>query len=208
MALVLLVRPQGLFGIKYSDVSVPSRRDHRRGRPRCGRASPGWWRCWRLLALPFAVSDYSRALVAEIFIFAIFAMSLDLLLGFTGLMSLGHAAFFGLGAYARRGAGDDVRRSMPGSALAAGGSRWPPSPPALIGWFCVRTGGVTFLMLTLAFSQLVFSVALKWRDVTGGSDGLAIAEKPSFFGFDLSNSLVMYYMALIFFVLVFGLCAG
>ena len=53
-----------------------------------------------LLALPFAVSDYSRALVAEIFIFAIFAMSLDLLLGFTGLMSLGHAAFFGLGAYA------------------------------------------------------------------------------------------------------------
>ena len=73
----------------------------------------------------------------------------------------------------------------------------------LIGWFCVRTGGVTFLMLTLAFSQLVFSVALKWRDVTGGSDGLAIAEKPSFFGFDLSNSLVMYFMALIFFVLVF-----
>jgi len=53
-----------------------------------------------LLALPFAVSDYSRTLMAEIFIFAIFAMSLDLLLGFTGLMSLGHAAFFGLGAYA------------------------------------------------------------------------------------------------------------
>ena len=66
----------------------------------------------------------------------------------------------------------------------------------------MRTGGVTFLMLTLAFSQLVFSVALKWRDVTGGSDGLAIAEKPGFFGFDLSNSLVMYFMALIFFVLV------
>src|SRR3977135_3854568 len=58
-------------------------------------------------------------------------------------------------------------------------------------------------MLTLAFSQLVFSVALKWRDVTGGSDGLAIAEKPSFFGFDLSNSLVMYLMALSFFVLVY-----
>ena len=58
-------------------------------------------------------------------------------------------------------------------------------------------------MLTLAFSQLVFSVALKWRDVTGGSDGMAIAEKPSFFGFDLSNSLAMYFMALMFFVLVY-----
>ena len=75
---------------------------------------------------------------------------------------------------------------------------------ALIGFFCVRTGGIPFLMLTLAFSQLVFSVALKWRDVTGGSDGMAIAEKPSFFGFDLSNSLTMYFMALSFFVLVYG----
>jgi branched-chain amino acid transport system permease protein len=62
---------------------------------------------------------------------------------------------------------------------------------------------VTFLMLTLAFSKLVYSVALKWRDVTGGSDGLAISDKPSFLGFDLSSSLVMYFMALAFFVLVF-----
>ena len=155
-----------------------------------------------LLALPFAVSDYSRTLIAEIFIFAIFAMSLDLLLGFTGLMSLGHAAFFGLGAYAVAVLGTmfginawiGLAAGIALATLAAG----------LIGWFCVRTGGVTFLMLTLAFSQLVFTVALKWRDVTGGSDGLAIAEKPGFFGFDLSNSLVMYYMALIFFVLVFA----
>ena len=64
------------------------------------RAPPALVALLVLLALPFAISDYSRALVAEIFIFAIFAMSLDLLLGFTGLMSLGHAAFFGLGAYA------------------------------------------------------------------------------------------------------------
>jgi branched-chain amino acid transport system permease protein len=74
---------------------------------------------------------------------------------------------------------------------------------ALIGFFCVRTGGIPFLMLTLALSQLVFAVALKWRDVTGGSDGLAIAERPSFFGYDLSNSLVMYFMALSFFVLAY-----
>jgi branched-chain amino acid transport system permease protein len=202
MILVLLIRPQGLFGIKYSDVAIPSA-IRITAVPITNRTRiAGLVALAVLLALPFAVSDYSRALIAEIFIFAIFAMSLDLLLGFTGLMSLGHAAFFGLGAYAVAVLGtqfgiDAWIGVTAGIALAAAAA-------GLIGWFCVRTGGVTFLMLTLAFSQLVFTVALKWRDVTGGSDGLAVAEKPSFFGFDLSNSLVMYYMALAFFVLVFA----
>jgi branched-chain amino acid transport system permease protein len=202
MILVLLVRPQGLFGIKYSDVSIPSA-VRITAVPITNRTRvAGLVALLALLVLPFAVSDYSRALIAEIFIFAIFAMSLDLLLGFTGLMSLGHAAFFGLGAYAVAVMGtmfgiDAWIGVVAGIALAAVAA-------GLIGWFCVRTGGVTFLMLTLAFSQLVFTVALKWRDVTGGSDGLAVAEKPGFFGFDLSNSLVMYYMALVFFVLVFA----
>src|SRR5205823_4047341 len=75
-----------------------------------------------------------------------------------------------------------------GVVAAAGGA-------ALIGFFCVRTSGIPFLMLTLAFSQLVFSVALKWRDVTGGSDGMAIAEKPALFGLELSNSYAMYWTA-------------
>ena len=128
-------------------------------------------------------------------------MSLDLLLGFTGLMSLGHAAFFGLGAYAVAVLctqfGISAWIGLLAAVVLAGGGA------AFIGFFCVRTGGVPFLMLTLAFSQLVFSVALKWRDVTGGSDGLALPEKPSFFGYDLSHSLVMYFMALSFFVAVF-----
>src|SRR5712671_3568884 len=169
MAVVLLLRPQGLFGILA------------------------------MLVYPFLVADYPRALLAEIYIFAIFAMSLDLLLGFTGLMSLGHAAFFGLGAYAVAILGTlfGVNAWLglaAGVAIAAAGA-------ALIGFFCVRTSGIPFLMLTLAFSQLVFSVALKWRDVTGGSDGMAIAEKPAFFGFELSDSLAMYFMTLVFFLL-------
>jgi len=202
MILVLLARPQGLFGIKYSDVSVPSAVSITAVPSTARTRVAGLVALAALVALPFAVSDYARTLIAEIFIFAIFAMSLDLLLGFTGLMSLGHAAFFGLGAYAVAVMGTmfginawiGVAAGIALAAVAAG----------LIGWFCVRTGGVTFLMLTLAFSQLVFTVALKWRDVTGGSDGLAVAEKPDFLGFDLSNSLVMYYMALFFFVLVFA----
>ena len=201
MILVLLVRPQGLFGIKYSDVAVPAAVSATPAPSTMRTRLAGLVALVALIALPFAASDYARTLIAEIFIFAIFAMSLDLLLGFTGLMSLGHAAFFGLGAYAVAVLGNmfginawiGLGAGIALAALAAG----------LIGWFCVRTGGVTFLMLTLAFSQLVFSIALKWRDVTGGSDGLAIAEKPGFFGFELSDSLVMYFMALGFFVLVF-----
>src|SRR4051812_40202809 len=200
MILVLLVRPQGLFGIKYAD-AAPAAVSTTPVPPTTRTGVAELIALAALIALPFAVSDYGRTLIAEIFIFAIFAMSLDLLLGFTGLMSLGHAAFFGLGAYAVGVLGNLFGINawigvVAGSALAA-------SAAVLIGWFCVRTGGVTFLMLTLAFSQLVFTIALKWRDVTGGSDGLAIAEKPGFLGFDLSNSLVMYFMALIFFVLVF-----
>jgi branched-chain amino acid transport system permease protein len=125
-------------------------------------------------------------------------MSLDLLLGFTGLMSLGHAAFFGLGAYAVAVLG--VQFGLNAWLGLASGVVIAGAGAALIGFFCVRTGGIPFLMLTLAFSQLVFSVALKWRNVTGGSDGMALAEQPSFFGFNLSHSLVMYFMTLILFV--------
>jgi branched-chain amino acid transport system permease protein len=194
MAAVLLVRPQGLFGVKYTGVSatpavttvsVPATRQAR---------VAGLVVILAMLAYPFLVTDYPRALVAEIYVFAIFAMSLDLLLGFTGLMSLGHAAFFGLGAYAVAILGTlfGVNAWL---ALAAG-ILVAAAGAALIGFFCVRTSGIPFLMLTLAFSQLVFSIALKWRDVTGGTDGMAIAEKPGFFGFDLGNSLPMYFMTL------------
>jgi branched-chain amino acid transport system permease protein len=201
MTAVLLIRPQGLFGIKYSDVSVAPAVTTTSRPPTMQRRTGELVALLALLVLPFLMTDYPRALVSEIFIFAIFAMSLDLLLGFTGLMSLGHAAFFGLGAYAVAVLGAQFGINAwvgvaDGVAVAGCGA-------ALIGFFCVRTGGIPFLMLTLAFSQLVYSAALRWRDVTGGSDGLAIADKPSFFGYDLSNSLVMYFMALSFFVLAY-----
>jgi branched-chain amino acid transport system permease protein len=201
MTAVLLVRPQGLFGIKYSDVAIaPAVTTTSRPATMQTRAAELLVLA-ALIVLPFLMSDYPRALVAEIFIFAIFAMSLDLLLGFTGLMSLGHAAFFGLGAYAVAILGTQFGLNAwlglaAGVVVAGAGA-------ALIGFFCVRTGGIPFLMLTLAFSQLVFSVALKWRDVTGGSDGMAIAEQPSFFGFSLSKSLPMYFMALSFFAVAY-----
>jgi branched-chain amino acid transport system permease protein len=201
MTVVLLIRPQGLFGIKYTDIAIAPAIATTSRPNTVQRSAIEFLVLLALLALPFLLTDYPRALISEIFIFAIFAMSLDLLLGFTGLMSLGHAAFFGLGAYAVAVLGTQFGVNAwlgvaAGIVVAGCGA-------ALIGFFCVRTGGIPFLMLTLAFSQLVFSVALKWRDVTGGSDGIAIAERPGFLGYDLSHSLVMYFMALSFFALTY-----
>jgi branched-chain amino acid transport system permease protein len=197
MTAVLLIRPQGLFGIKYTDIAIAPAIATTSRPSTVQRSAIEFLVLLALLALPFLLTDYPRALISEIFIFAIFAMSLDLLLGFTGLMSLGHAAFFGLGAYAVAVLGTQF--GVNAWLGVAAGIGVAGCGAALIGFFCVRTGGIPFLMLTLAFSQLVFSVALKWRDVTGGSDGIAIAERPSFFGYDLSHSPVMYFMALSFF---------
>jgi branched-chain amino acid transport system permease protein len=201
MAVVLLARPQGLFGIKHAPAASPT--GAAPDTPLQSRRAmiAGLVVVAALIVYPLFVADYQRQLVTELFIFAIFAMSLDLLVGYTGLMSLGHAAFFGLGAYVVIVLGTlfgldawiGVALGIVVAALAA----------LIIGYFCVRTSGIPFLMLTLAFSQLVYSVALKWRDVTGGSDGIGIPEKPGFFGFDLSHALPMYFMALGFFVLCF-----
>src|SRR3974390_993826 len=202
MLIVLLLRPQGLFGIKYSGVSAAPTVIAASAPPTTAQTNLlGIMAVVAMLAFPFVLPGYTRTLIAEIFIFAIFAMSLDILVGYTGLMSLGHAAFFGLGAYtvAILGVlfgGNAWLGVAAGVTIAAAGA-------AVIGFFCVRTSGIPFLMLTLAFSQLVFSAALKWRNLTGGPDGLAIFEKPSFLGWALSDSLAMYFMALAFFLLCY-----
>jgi branched-chain amino acid transport system permease protein len=200
MAVVLLVRPQGMFGIAHSQAAsaptvAPSTVSSSRTR------IAGFVVIVAMVAFPFLVTSYPRQLVAEIYIFAIFAMSLDLLLGYTGLMSLGHAAFFGLGAYTVTilAAQFDVNAwigVLAGIGVAGLGA-------VVIGFLCVRATGISFLMLTLAFSQLIFSVALKWRDLTGGSDGIAMPDRPSFFGLGLSDSLTLYFMALLFFLLAY-----
>ena len=202
MLIVLLLRPQGLFGIKYSGVSAAPTVIAASAPPTTAQTKLlGMLAVVAMLVFPFVLPDYTRTLIAEIFIFAIFAMSLDILVGYTGLMSLGHAAFFGLGAYTVAILG--VLFGMNAWLGVAAGVTIAAAGAAVIGFFCVRTSGIPFLMLTLAFSQLVFSAALKWRNLTGGSDGLAIFEKPSFLGWALSDSLAMYFMALAFFLLCY-----
>lgn len=156
--------------------------------------------CAALAAVPLA-SDYVLGIVSEILIFAIFAMSLNLLVGYTGLMSFGHSAFFGMATYTVIALG--VHLGLSGWWGAAAGIVASTVLAAVIGVFCIRVSGIPFLMLTMAFSQLLFAAALKWRSVTGGTDGLIGFTPPELFGVSLgASATARYAVVAIGFVLV------
>lgn len=146
--------------------------------------------CAALAAAPLA-SDYTLGLISEILIFAIFAMSLNLLVGYTGLMSLGHAAFFGMSTYTVIALG--VHLGISGWWGILAGVAMATALAAVIGVFCIRVSGIPFLMLTMAFSQLLYAASLKWRSLSGGSDGLVGFVRPALFGVSLSESAVARY---------------
>jgi len=123
-----------------------------------------------LLAAPWVLDNYRTFLLTEILIFGLFAASLDLLLGYSGLPSLGHAAYYGVGGYAAGLAAQHVTTNafaqLGVAASAAAGVA------IVTGVFAVRSRGVYFLMLTLAFGQLLWVLALNWTSLTGGSNGI------------------------------------
>lgn len=159
-----------------------------------------------LLAFPLVGSAFYTEMVAKVLVMAIFAMSLDLLVGFTGLVSLGHAAYFGIAAYA-------VALLTPKYDPA---SLWVALPVAVfgaalaafvIGIFVLRTKGIYFIMVTLAFAQMAYYV-FHDTPVGGGSDGIYINFKPEaaiagWAPFDLNEPLHMYYFIVAALVLVF-----
>jgi len=143
----------------------------------------------------FVVLLATRALT-----FAILAMSVDLLLGFTGLSSMGQAAYFGVGAYFTAimatkfyfGLGWDfwlvvVLGMLAGALLAA-----------FFGLFAIRATGVYFLMITLALGQCVWGLAYRWNSLTGGDNGINMSTRPNI-GLDLSNEVTFFYLVLGFF---------
>jgi branched-chain amino acid transport system permease protein len=152
-----------------------------------------------VLLLPLLLGRYAQSLGSEILIFAILAMSLDLLLGYTGMPSLGHAAFFGLGAHfvvllgVHYGVDPWIGLGLGVIAAAAYAT--------IVGYLSVRSSGVTFLMLTMAFSQLLYSVSLRWRDMTGGTDGVSGLPRPTLFGLSLEDAVPMYLLIVAAFVL-------
>jgi branched-chain amino acid transport system permease protein len=170
MAVVLAFRPYGFFG-------------RAQGEPRgAGAEAPvlgtGAGRRWRwlvaaaavLAVLPPLLGGYAVTVMTEIVILALFAASLHFMMGPGGMPSFGHAAFFGIGAYAAALLAQDAGAPMLLGLAAA------PLAAALLalvcGWFCVRLSGVYLAMLTLAVAQIVWSVAFQWTDITGGDNGI------------------------------------
>jgi len=129
-----------------------------------------------LAALPQMLPGYSLELATRIGIFAIFAMSLDLLVGYLGLSSLGHAAFFGVSGYAIGLVALDVTND---ALLIVSGALAATLIVALVfNALALRASGVYYLMLTLALAQVAWGVAFQWRSVTGGDDGLPGIPRP------------------------------
>jgi branched-chain amino acid transport system permease protein len=122
------------------------------------------------LWLPWVGSRYDTLIGTQILIYALFALSLNLLLGVTGLVSFGHVAYFGLGAYIcallMKSLHWPFLLAFPAAGLGAGFFA------LIFGFFCVRLTKIYFAMLTLAFSQIVWAICFKWNDVTGGDQGL------------------------------------
>lgn len=166
-----------------------------------------------LLTMPYwmPLTGGYTALASRVVILALAAMGLNFLLGFTGVLSFGHAAYFGLAAY---GVGMTIKYLVPSTELGMLiGVIAGTLAAAVIGALIVRLRGVYFAMVTIAFGQVFFFIAFRWNDVTGGDDGLTGWQRqPIDLGFTqidiLGNDKAFYYLVLLCFALSAAMMAG
>ena len=149
-----------------------------------------------LILFPFFAPKFQLRMVTEIIILTLFAMTWKMMLNEGGMFSFGHAVYFGLGAYA------SVLGwlHIPGLSFISGillGALTSALVAFILGAFLVRMSGTYFALLTLAFNQLVWAIVWKWRDLTGGDDGLGKFPKPDLFGLSMKNPVTFYYVALL-----------
>jgi branched-chain amino acid transport system permease protein len=148
-----------------------------------------------LLALPQLLSAYYLNLATQALFYAVFAMSLDLLVGYTGLSSLGHAVYFGAAAYAIALLS---ARGITGLFVAGGIALVvATSFAAAFGLLAIRGSALSFLMITLALGQLLWGLAFRWASVTGGDNGITGIARPRVFGLSLQSGEALYYFTLI-----------
>ena len=161
------------------------------------------------LAVPAFGSRFYTFVATDVVILALFAVSLNLLLGYTGLVSFGHAAYFAIGAYT---CGILMKKAAVPFALAwPAGGLLAAALALVFGFFCVRLTKIYFAMLTLAFAQIVWAICFKWNDVTGGEQGMPEVPYPELAWMarlpglgDLRTSDHFYLLT----VVLVGLCLG
>jgi len=193
MAVVLVIRPWGLFGKpeaagehgSQGPPPIPYRELARTGKIIVAALIAA------LALVPLSGVSFLNVLFADVIIFCLFAASLHYILGVGGLVSFGHAAFYGGGAYVAalfvQYAGTPMELAIMLAPLGAGFAA------LIIGWFCVRLTGVYFAMLTLACAQVLWSIVFQWGEVTGGDDGM-LNIWPSAWA---SDPGVYYYLVLV-----------
>src|ERR1700761_5747402 len=165
-----------------------------------------------LLTLPYWINWVGgyTSLGSRVVVLGLAAMSLNFLLGFTGVLSFGHAAYFGIGVY---GVGLTIKYLVPSTLVGmAVGVIAGAIAAALIGLLIVRLRGIYFAMVTIAFGQVFYFIAFRWNTVTGGDDGLlGWTRMPLNFGFTtvdiLHNSNAFYYFILVIFAISVGIMA-
>nr|MBC8445512.1 ABC transporter permease [Rhodospirillaceae bacterium] len=194
MAVVLILRPWGLFGKpeapgQHGQVGAPEQPY----RPLSRKANTLFAAVLGLLlVLPVFASDFSLVLVMDMVVLSLFAASIHFLMGPGGMVSFGHAAYFGGGAYAV--ALITSHFELPMEVAFFMGPLGACALALLFGWFCVRRSGVYLAMLTLAFAQVAWSVVFQWGELTGGDDGI-IGIWPSPW---LGSKAAYYYFTLFF----------
>jgi branched-chain amino acid transport system permease protein len=156
-----------------------------------------------LCLLPLLLPSYYTGLLTLTLIFAIFAMSLDILDGYTGLPSLGHAAFFGTAAYMVAILNVKVFKGPYLGIELTAGILSAAMVGAILGLVVLRSKGTYLLMILLASSMMLWGIAFKWRSLAGGDDGLPGIVRPnlSFIHMDLAKTTHFYYFVLLFFIL-------
>src|SRR5712692_5098494 len=157
-----------------------------------------------LALLPFVgVAPFTITLLTEALIFAIWAMSLDLMTGYTGMLTFGHAAGFGLGGYAAgyfaREVTADFLTSLVVSELVI------LSVSLAIGFVAIRLSGAAFAIVSLCIAQVFFQIAVAWRSVTEGMDGLVGVPLPTMLGVTINNGTKFYLLTVLVAVMV---CLG
>jgi len=133
-------------------------------------------------------------ILSQILIGAIFALSLDVLVGYAGLISLGHAGLFGVAAY---GVAIALNAGLGHLAAVAIGLGLALAVTALFAVLALRTTGIDFMMITLALGQILWGLAYRWVDLTNGDNGLGASSRPTPFGFSLAAPVAFYYATLI-----------
>lgn len=157
-----------------------------------------------LVIAPPVLSSFLLTLVTQALIYAILAMSLDIILGYTGLASLGHAAYFGLGAYS---VGILTTRYVAGFWVAlAAGVLLAVAVAAIFGLVALRATGVYFLMITLALGMVVWGLAHRWVTMTQGDNGISAIPRPDLgLPWSLADAIPFYYFALAGSLITFGI---